>query len=325
MNTAEHRFGFRVLGAATEARRLIDWAAAFQAYSQADPRAECEREGFLSAFTFGPDFGEHLKATGSTAGFIGECWAPWLWLDLDRDRLGVALEDARRVAVAAVERLGVAEDDSLAFFSGSKGFHIGLPTALWCPRPGPLFHRTARRFAERLAEVAAVGIDASVYDKVRLFRAPNSRHPRTGLYKTRLTFGELMGWSIDAICRRAERPEPFDPPEPTGTSSTAAAEWAAAAEAVRAEAEAKAHRAATGAEGGRLNRSTLAFVREGAAAGDRHRLLYSAAANLCDMGAPAELVHELLTEAALDSGLSPSEVRRCIDNALNAATAGGVS
>ena len=325
MSAAEYRFGFRVLGPATETRRLIDWAAAFRAYAECDNRAECDREAYLSAFTFAGDFAEHLKATGSTAGFAGSCWAPWLWLDVDRDQLADALDAARRLAVAAGERFGIGEDDLLAFFSGSKGFHLGLPTALWQPEPGPLFHRTARRFAERLAELAGVGIDAGVYDRVRLFRAPNSRHPRTGHYKCRLIFGELMGWNIDAIRQRAARPEAFELPEPTGTSADAAAEWAAAADAVQCEAEAKAQRTATGADGGRLNRGTLEFIREGAAVNNRHRLLYSAAANLHDWGAPAGLVHELLTEAALDSGLPPSEVRRCIDNALAGGTVGGAA
>jgi hypothetical protein len=55
------------------------------------------------------------------------------------------------------------------------------------------FHRTARRFAERLAELAAVTIDAGVYDRVRAFRAANCRHPKTGLHKRRLTLDELAG------------------------------------------------------------------------------------------------------------------------------------
>ena len=67
----------------------------------------------------------------------------------------------------------------------------------------------------------------------------------------------------------------------------------------------------------RLNRATLDFIANGAGTGDRHRLLFSAAANLAEFGCPVELAHELLTEAALDSGLSPSETRRQIDCGLN--------
>ena len=326
MTPPEYRFGFRVLGPATEARRLIEWATAFRAYAACDPRAECGREAYLSAFVFGAEFRRHLESTGSTAGYAGPSWAPFIWFDLDRDQLGAALDAARRLVVTLTSWPGVTDDDLLLFLSGNKGFHVGLPSALWHPEPGPLFHHTARRFAEHVAELAGVAIDAGVYDRVRLFRAPNSRHPKTGRYKRWLSPGDLLHLAPDAILQRAERPEPFDIPEPTGTSSAAADVWHAAAEHVQREAEVKAERAASGNGSGRLNRGTLAFVREGAALGDRHRLLYSSAANLRDCGASAGLIHELLTEAALDTGLSPSEVRRCIDNALAAGAIGaGVS
>jgi hypothetical protein len=67
----------------------------------------------------------------------------------------------------------------------------------------------------------------------------------------------------------------------------------------------------------KLNRQTTDFIRDGADAGDRHRLLFSAAANLGEFGCPPALAHALLTEAALDSGLSPSDVRRQIECGLN--------
>jgi hypothetical protein len=61
----------------------------------------------------------------------------------------------------------------------------------------------------------------------------------------------------------------------------------------------------------------LEFIRRGAAQGDRHRLLYSAARNLADLRCPADLAYALLTESALDSGLPPSDVRRQISCGLN--------
>lgn len=322
MTPVGYGYGFRVLGPATEARRLIDWAAAFRAYAACDTRAECQREAYLSAFTFGADFSSHSKATGSTAGFAGPCWAPFIWWDLDRDKLADALDAARRLAGTLTDGYGVADTDLLVFLSGGKGFHVGLPTALWAPAPGPLFHRTARYFAEALAELGGIEIDAGIYDRVRLLRAPNSRHPKSGLYKRRLSVDALMHLDADALRSRAEHPEPFDLPAPTGTNAAAVNAWQTAAHYVQREAEANAARAAAGTSAGRLNRSTLQFMREGAAVGDRHRLLYSAAANLREFGAPAALVHELLTDAALDTGLAPAEVRRCIDNALTAGSAG---
>ncbi len=44
--------------------------------------------------------------------------------------------------------------------------------------------------------------------------------------------------------------------------------------------------------------------------------LFRAAANLAEFDGPPALAHALLTEAALDSGLTPSETRCAIDGGL---------
>jgi hypothetical protein len=67
----------------------------------------------------------------------------------------------------------------------------------------------------------------------------------------------------------------------------------------------------------KLNALTLAFIRDGAPEGERATRLFQAAANLAELGCPAELAHALRDEAALDSGLTPSETRRQIESGLN--------
>jgi hypothetical protein len=312
------RLGFRVIGNATTRRRLVDASAALAAYAACDPRAEVEREAYLSAFVFTEEFRRHLAETGSSKGYDGPCWAPWLWFDIDReDDPEAALSDARRLAAGILERYpALNDDDLLLFFSGSKGAHIGLP-ATWGPVPSVTFHRVARRFAEALAALAGVRIDTSVYDKVRLFRAPNSRHPKTGLHKRRLTLDELMHLSADAVRRLAATPAPFALPSVTAADDRAGDDWRAAVQTVERESEARSQRRAAVADGvPRLNRATLDFIRDGADQGDRHRLLFSAAANLAEFGCPPALAHALLTEAALDSGLPPAEVSRQIECGL---------
>lgn len=314
-------FGFRIVGPTWARRRLVDAAEAFAAQARCDPRAEVARESYLSAFWYGERFRRHLDGTGSTKGYGGPCWAPWLWWDIDRaDDLEAALADARRLTVALCERFSVQDADLLTFYSGSKGFHVGLPTAPWRPEPAPEFHKAARHFAEAVAATAGVGIDAGVYDRVRAFRAPNSRHPKTGLHKRRLGFDELMGLSVEGILRLAQQPEPFDVPAPSYTSDAAAAAWREAGARVEAGVRAASERR-TAEPPAKLNRGTLDFIRDGAPEGDRHRLLFSASANLAEFDCPSALAHALLTESGLDSGLPPSEVRRQIDCGLAHAAA----
>ena len=318
-------FGFRIVGSCVEPRRLVDAAVAFSAYASCDERAEVDREAYLSAFRFGDDFRSHLDATSSTKNFHGVCWSLWLWFDIDReDDLDRALNDARKLAAFVAERYRLDDDDLLIFYSGAKGFHVGLPTSLWMPSPAVTFHATTRRLAEALAERVGVVIDVGVYDRVRAFRAPNSRHPKTGLHKRRLTFDELMGMSVDAVKRLAETPEVFDVPTMPPVNEQASTDWREAAHNIERATEAKAERRAAGMPP-RLNRLTLEVIRniETIAAGDRHRVLFTSAANLAEFGCPPELAHALLTEAGLDSGLSPSDVRRQIECGLKHNTTTG--
>jgi hypothetical protein len=310
-------FGFRIAGSTSEPRRVVDAAAALRGYASCDRRAKVEHEGYLSHYCFGSDFRQLLESTGSCKGYSGACEAMLLWWDIDReDDLQRALTDARRLAVALAERFTTSNDDLLISFSGAKGFHLGLPTSLWRPEPTALFNRVARRFAESVAQRAGVTIDASIYDKVRPFRAPNSRHPKTGRHKRRFSYDELMGLPLDHILQLSELPEAFDLPEPDGRSDQAAADWLDAERWVREQAEVKAQRRATGNGTRRLVRATIDFINNGAPDGERHNRLFQAAANLAEFDCPAALAHALLSEPALDSGLAPREVRRQIEAGL---------
>src|SRR5262249_27428128 len=156
------------------------------AFASCDPRAKVETESYLSVFQFGADFHANLKSNGdSTAGFEGDCWAPWLYFDVDdlKDPQR-AMDSARRLTSEMLDRYRALDPEHLLiFFSGSKGYHVGLPTSLWGPAPSPDFHRVARYFARSRAGNQGVTIDESVYKKVQPFRAPNSWHPKTGLHK----------------------------------------------------------------------------------------------------------------------------------------------
>jgi len=317
MTSSNCPYGFRIVGDCHNERRLIDAANALAGYAACDQRAEVDREAYLSAFQFGDEFRQHLERTGSTKGYVGPCWSAWLWFDIDRKgRLDLAVVDARKLAASLVERYGIDGDDLLLFFSGSKGFHVGLPTMLWQSEPSGEFNRLARRFAELAAGRVGIAIDTGVYDKVRAFRAPNSRHPKTGLHKRWLTFDELLHLTPEAIAKLAATPEPFDVPTGFAVCQTAVEDWQEVAVQLAAEKTSRNDRKASGAV--TLNRATLEFIRDGATVGDRHRLLFSAAANLGEFGCPSALAYALLNESGLDSGLSPSDVRRQIQCGLNA-------
>lgn len=306
-------YGFRIAGDTRNDRRLVTWSAAFLAYCECDEKANTGAESYLSAFCFGDAFRRYIEENRTTKGYVGESFSSWLWFDIDReDDFEQATIDARRLACGLGNRYAI-DDELLVFFSGSKGYHLGLPTSLWEPLPGLSFSACCRAFAESIADLFKVRIDSSVYDRVRAFRAPNSKHPRTGLHKRRVLVDELLHLDPSRLRSMAAEPIAFELPRTPRISQQAVADWKSAVDTVDHKQAEIASRRPLGRCPSALNRSTLDFIREGSAAGDRARSLFSAAANLAEFGCSFELASALLSESALDSGLPPSEVRRQIE------------
>jgi hypothetical protein len=329
MNPSPCRLGFAIEGTVKDKRHVVLHAATFSGYATLAEWVNPAAEAYLSAFAFAPDFRQHVREQGgSTRGYAGRCGASIIWWDIDRrDDLGRALDDARRLVGNILDEFrSLDEADPLVFHSGSKGFHVGLP-AVWNPPPSTTFHRAARRFAETIADRASVTIDTSVYDKLRPFRLPNSRHPNTGRFKRRLDIDEFMNLPIDRILELAAEPIAFNLPTPKLSPDDLArlnALWSEAASADEQAREAAAARRSTDGPA-RLNRSTLEFLRDGANDGERATRLFQAAANCGEFWSVAELAEALLTEAALDCGLTPSEVRKQIADGLRHGGKGAVA
>lgn len=189
-------FGYRIVGPCSLERKVVQYDRAFAAYAACDDLAQIDSEGFLSPFQYDNEFlTRRIDAAGTldVRGFDGRCWSRFIWFDIDREGdIDSATQDARRLAMMLVERYRIDESELLLFFSGSKGFHIGLPTSLFDVEPSIEFGSVVRKLAEGLTASVRVVIDPSVYGKVQPLRAPNSRHGKTGRHKRILTFDELM-------------------------------------------------------------------------------------------------------------------------------------
>jgi hypothetical protein len=307
-------YGFRVLGKAHNDRKIIDAEKAFNAHQRNEQIASNDQESYLSVFQFGVDFKHYLATNGSTKGYAGPTWARWIWFDIDREgNIESALADARRLVDSMSKRYQIQPRDLLIFFSGSKGFHVGLPTSIFDGVADRRFHDFARTFASVLAANACIMIDSSIYARVHLFRAPNSRHPTTGLHKRRLTdqeFAELTAAEIQVL---ASEPVSSELPESVKKNEQAVEDWKQAIQVATST--------TVPTRGGphpkaKLNQRTRNFISEGATKGERHRLLYSAARNLAEFMSVKQLAFALLTEPGRDSGLPPLEVARVINCGL---------
>ncbi len=330
---SERPIGFRVLDTVENPRKPVDWRQAFFKHLEADELAEPHRVAFLSLFHFGREFCEHVGRCGTVRGFAGPVGADWLAFDLDRTDLETARLDACRLVAFILERFAVGEDDVLYFFSGGKGFHLLLPCELvGSPAPSGDFAAVAGEFCARVAAGAGVAVD-SIYDSMRLFRAPNSRHKKTGLHKVPLTWRELSSMSAARIQELAREPRCRELREAPPPCPVAVGDWQAAEAAVRNR---KARPPQAVEREPALNATTWGVLSDGIIeqggggavgldgkpAAGRHKTLFAVAADLGGLGCSPELAAALLLDIGLRSGLPRGDVERAIGNGLAAGKGG---
>jgi hypothetical protein len=316
VNAPAFNVGAFVPGAPTVPRALVRHADLLAAYADGVMAEKGdEGEAYLSHFVFGPELQAHYHASPrrSVAGFAGPCGGRWLVLDIDRADLADALADARRLVTALSQRYPETAGDVPVYFSGGKGFHVLVELAHH-PPPAVGFHRTARTFAEALAARAGVRVDTAVYDIAHIIRLPNTRHPRTGLFKRRIDADDLFRLDVDGIRDRATHPAGDGIPALRSCPAHLAGDWHDAERAVARADEGRAARRSEGpgAPAERAPRYVLDLLRFGVDEGERHQTLFRCAAWLREQGAPPSLVAALLTEPGRDLGLTPKDVDRQI-------------
>ncbi len=131
--------------------------------------------------------------------------------------------------------------------------------------------KRGKQFATKLAAITASGIDESVYAKVQLLGAPNSRHPeRAGRW---LDYRALLHLGLDAIRDLARTPVEFDIPDRRVGEQP---ERDINRELITADKQ----NTEANSDSATLNRQTLDLIRgdHSPPVGDRHRVLFSAAA-----------------------------------------------
>jgi hypothetical protein len=305
--TADYDVGVLVAGPVSAPRCLVEHRATLAAFAQDE--TQYYGEAYLSHYQFGPGMESHYKRNGgSVAGFNGPCRADWLLWDIDRADLAAALADARRLAGFLAERYGT---DPVVWFSGSKGFHVGLQLAHH-PPPSATFPTVARVVAEGFALAAEVRVDSALYDLNRIVRLPNTKHAKTGRFKVPLLADELLELTPQAVWQRAAHPRGMSLPRWDGNTDKLADDWAAAEASVGRATEARTERRAEFEPDARAPRYLLEFLRFDTGEGERAMTLFRCAAWLTEQGAPPSLCAALLTEPGLDCGLPPSEVQRQI-------------
>ena len=166
-----------------------------------------DHERYLSLFQYESSIRNHFDVTGSVSGYKGEYYMNVFWIDIDNSSdLKASHDEAKKLVAKLISEYLVLPQQIYICFSGCKGFHIGLHSSLFggfassCDLPSKI---------KRLVSTITQGIgsvDIGIYNQNRSFRAINSCHPKSGLYKIGITYDDLMNKSLDEIMFDATEP-----------------------------------------------------------------------------------------------------------------------
>ncbi len=157
----------------------------------------------------------HRNGNGhlTVAGYDGPALATFLPLDFDDEKNpGRALVTVRRALGILHERYSVPVESVRCYYSGAKGFHVEVPSGAFGGfEPSQHIASRLRQLVQILFPAAdRISCDRAIYEKLRLWRWPNTRHGKTGLYKVPLTGDEILTLTLDQIRMLAKAPRMVD-------------------------------------------------------------------------------------------------------------------
>jgi len=135
-----------------------------------------------------------------------------LYFDLDSQDLSQSLEDSHKLYEYLIQY--VPDDAIRIYFSGGKGFHIECEAICLNTGTSEDLSNIYSFIAHTLAEELDISsMDFQVYDIRRMWRLPNTRHQKSGLFKVpckdlikaNASIGEIQDWASQP--REEEVPE----------------------------------------------------------------------------------------------------------------------
>lgn len=170
-------------------------------------------EAYASLFTFKDDVVDYVKnntnkKTGkpSIEGYIGACSAKYLYIDIDCEG---NMPLATKLMIELVEKLevdyGIGYKSLMIYFSGNKGYHVGIPTKSFgadiitidiLPAVFKLMVKTLMSKVD--------GIDYSIYNTSRIFRCPFSQHPKSKKYKIPVSYEKIFKNGYEEVLEFAD-------------------------------------------------------------------------------------------------------------------------
>lgn len=160
--------------------------------------------GYHSVYNLSYDVKKHIDSTGSIRNYCGRVSTEYLHWDIDAENDMQKAYDDTAELLFRLDSMGADSGAITVCLSGNKGFHVLYHTE----DIGDLgarsdLHNVVKKICTDIAE-GIDSFDEVVYDRTRLIRALNSKHPKSHRYKIPLTVSEFHSMSPEEIVEMAK-------------------------------------------------------------------------------------------------------------------------
>lgn len=171
---------------------------------------------YISLFYFDDMMLKHIEKTNSMSNFTGDVGIKTIWIDFDNED---NIEEARQQVVKFLDNMqkqyGFAKDYLPVYFSGGKGFHVGIPAKV-VNLDGVMSSNlptNIKNFVMHITKDISF-VDYVIYNHTRIMRLPYSYNTKGKKYKVYVSHDELRNNTTQEIMDKATNCEDiFYPPK----------------------------------------------------------------------------------------------------------------
>jgi len=170
-----------------------------------------DKDTYMSLYDYDDEVKDYYAENKTLSGFNGTLYIPDEFI-LDVD--GKDASDLVNAKAKTIKLLEILDDLHIPYriyFSGNKGFHVGIPGTAFRWQPDVNLHLKVKD-ALTAADIFKYA-DPSVTDKTRLIRVLNTRNSKANLYKCYLKKDMFLKLNIDTLIEYARFPRESDFPE----------------------------------------------------------------------------------------------------------------
>lgn len=161
--------------------------------NKVDSTLKRDYPAFASIYTFTDDFFNYVKETNSVTGYVGTHGISNVFIDIDSKELGQAYVSCKNVIAALHNESKIPYESLRIYFSGAKGFHIGIPARV-IGQENFFSENTfaiVKSFVQKIVS-DKIKIDWSIYNRTRYFRLPNSLNEKSNKYKVAVDYKMIL-------------------------------------------------------------------------------------------------------------------------------------